>query len=210
MARSNASSGPPTMIESVPASAPTCPPETGASSIEKPLSPSRSANDRVAIGSIVLMSITSEPEAAPSATPSAPSSTSSTSGVSGSIVTITSEARATSAGLEAHEAPSATSASTGGAERECTVSGNPADNRWRAIGAPMTPRPTNPTLSRRSLTRSALPDGAVGDAERLVDDPEALGQLLLRDRQRRVGHDPVEPDHREQPALVQVLGDGLH
>src|SRR5262245_2715333 len=204
-ARSNASSGPPTMIESVPASAPTWPPETGASSIETPFSPSRSANDRVAIGSIVLMSITSEPGAAPSAAPSAPSSTRSTSGVSGSIVTITSEARATSAGLEAHEAPSATSASTGGAGRECTGSGNPADSRWRAIGAPMTPRPTNPT---RSVTR--LGDRLIGDAERLVDDPEALGQLLLGDRQRRVGHDPVEPDHREQPAFVQMLGDRLH
>ena len=75
------------------------------------------------IGWIVLMSITSEPAAAPSATPASPNSTSSTSGVSGSIVITTSERRPSSAGVEARAAPSPTSSSTGGAERECTVSG---------------------------------------------------------------------------------------
>ncbi len=111
------------MIESVPASAPTCPPETGASSIATSFAASRSANPRVRIGSIVLMSITSEPAVAPSATPASPNSTSSTSGVSGTIVITTSDADATSAGERARAAPSDTSASTGGAERDCTVSG---------------------------------------------------------------------------------------
>jgi len=104
----------------------------------------------VRIGSIVLMSITSEPAVAPSANPASPNSTSSTSGVSGTIVMTTSDADAASAGVEARAAPSATSASTGGAERECTVSGCPAASRCRAIGAPITPSPMKPT---RSVTR---------------------------------------------------------
>ena len=83
------------------------------------------------------MSTTSEPAAAPSATPSGPNSTASTSGVFGSIVIVTSDAPATSAGEEARAAPSDTSSSTGGAERECTVSGNPAASRFRAIGLPI-------------------------------------------------------------------------
>ena len=69
------------------------------------------------------MSIRSEPAAAPSATPDAPNSTSWTSGVSGTIVITTSESEASSAGVDARAAPSATNASTGGADRECTVSG---------------------------------------------------------------------------------------
>ena len=75
------------------------------------------------------MSITSEPVVAPSATPASPNSTSSTSGVSGTIVMITSDAAATSAGVVPRRAPSPTRASTGGAERECTVTGCPAATR---------------------------------------------------------------------------------
>ena len=53
------------MMESVPSIAPRSPPETGASSISTSCAASRSAIARVGPGSIVLMSITSEPAAAP-------------------------------------------------------------------------------------------------------------------------------------------------
>ena len=86
------------MMESVPSMAPRSPPETGASSISTSCAASCSAIARVGPGSIVLMSITSDPAAAPAATPSSPSITCSTSGVSGSIVMTTSDAPATSAG----------------------------------------------------------------------------------------------------------------
>ena len=47
----------------------------------------------------------------------------SSSGAPRGRILVTSEARATCAGESARPAPSATSSSTGGAERECTVSG---------------------------------------------------------------------------------------
>ena len=147
VARANASSVPPTMIESAASIAPFSPPLTGASSIATSFAANASAITRVGPGSIELMSTTSDPGAAPSSTPPPPERTCSTSVVSGSIVIVMSLASATAAGPSALAAPASTSSSTGPSEREYTVSGKPAASRFRAIGLPMMPRPMNPMRS---------------------------------------------------------------
>jgi hypothetical protein len=116
-ARSNASSGPPTMIDSAASIAPFSPPETGASSIGTSFPASRSANRRVGTGAIELMSITSDPSRTPSATPPSPKSAASTSGVSGHIVMTMSLAAATPAEEPPRAAPASTSSSTGAGTR---------------------------------------------------------------------------------------------
>ncbi len=67
---------------SVPLAAPSLPPLTGASSMAMPFSFSAAAICRVALGLIVLQSITSVPGLAPWIMPFSPSTTASTSGVS--------------------------------------------------------------------------------------------------------------------------------
>ena len=89
------------MIESAASIAPFSPPLTGASSIATSFAANASAITRVGPGSIELMSMTSDPDAAPSSTPPAPVSTCSTSVVSGSIVIVMSLAAATAAGPSA-------------------------------------------------------------------------------------------------------------
>ena len=108
------------MIDSVPAFAPTSPPETGASSIATSFDARRSANERVAIGSIVLMSIRRMAAAPPP--PDAEQHELDVGRVGHHRDHDIGE-RGDSAGVDARAAPSATSASTGGADRECTVSG---------------------------------------------------------------------------------------
>ena len=58
-ARSNASEGPPTMIDSVPSRAPTSPPDTGASNAVAPSSDAASKTALATAGAIELMSIRS-------------------------------------------------------------------------------------------------------------------------------------------------------
>src|SRR6266508_2955143 len=50
-------------------------------------------------------------------------------------------------------------------------------------------------------------DGLVGDVEGAIDDPEALRQLLLGDRQRRIRVDRVVGDHRVQVVVPEELSD---
>ena len=109
--RSSTSASPPTMIESVPLSAPVIPPLTGPSSMWTPFSASFDATSLVTAGDIVLMSMTTEPASAPSATPFAPRMTSSTSGESFTIVIVNSLPSAASLADPAGFAPAATTSS---------------------------------------------------------------------------------------------------
>ena len=84
--RSNTTSGPPTMIVSVPAFTPTSPPETGASRQSQPGAFMRFAKSFVSIGEIELMSTTVLPFESPAATPPSANSTFATSGVPGTNV----------------------------------------------------------------------------------------------------------------------------
>ncbi len=120
--RSNTSCFPPTMIERVPAFAPTSPPLTGASSISMPRAASASAISRVTDGEMVDMSITTEPGRAPSTIPFGPRTTCRTSGESVTIVMITSLRAATSAGEAPSCAPYETTSSIPGRLRFHTVS----------------------------------------------------------------------------------------
>jgi hypothetical protein len=70
--RSSTSSSPPTMIDSVPASAPWNPPDTGASSIAMPRSASAAAKRRVSTGEMELMSTRVLPGRIVSASPPDP------------------------------------------------------------------------------------------------------------------------------------------
>ena len=89
------SSSPPTMMESVPASAPAAPPETGASNMWMPSAASSSAMATVNHGSDELMSIRTLPGSKPSARPSAPNVASRTSALAGSMVMTASHTAAT-------------------------------------------------------------------------------------------------------------------
>ena len=139
------------MMESVPASAPWKPPETGASSMATPRSASAAAKRRVSTGDIELMSSRMLPGRIASARPGSPKSTASTSGVSGSMV-MTTSAFAAFVMEPARTAPSATSASTAAWFRSCTAGLKPALSRFAAMGRPMTPSPMNPMLSDRPLS----------------------------------------------------------
>ena len=144
--RSSTSASPPTMIESVPLSAPVIPPLTGPSSMWTPFSASFDATSLVTAGDIVLMSMTTEPASAPSATPFAPRMTSSTSGESFTIVIVNSLPSAASLADPAGFAPAATTSSIFDAVRFQHVTSKPFLTKFMHIGFPMRPRPMNPTL----------------------------------------------------------------
>ena len=142
------------------------PPETGASSMSTPRSPSAAAIVRVTDGSIVLVSIATRPDCAPASTPSLPSSTCSTSAVPVSIVKTASHAAASAAGRwSASGAPLDERRGGVGAGGAQTVSSWRARSRLSAIGRPMAPRPMKPTrigwsvplpdVSRRASTVTA-------------------------------------------------------
>jgi hypothetical protein len=153
-----AAASPPTMMERVPLMAPISPPLTGASSIVAPREAARPASRRATSGAILLQSMTIVPRCRALKTPSGPSSTRSTSGESGTIVKMRVACRATSAGELARAAPAATTSSTGSGLRLCTTSGNPAFNRFFAMGRPISPSPMNPIVSAmaRSIVRAEL------------------------------------------------------
>src|SRR5262249_47792864 len=146
-ARSKADSSPPTMIDSCALIAPISPPLTGASSIAPPLSATSFASRWVAVGEILLMSMTIAPRGSVERTPSCPVSTNSTSDVSGTIVMTIVDCRATSAGDVPALAPAAATSSTAPRLRLWTTSENPALMRFFAMGLPMTPSPTKPIVS---------------------------------------------------------------
>ncbi len=133
------------MIDSVAFLAPTSPPETGASRYSHPMSLMRCANDLVAIGEMELMSTTVLPLVSPAATPFSANSAFSTSGVSGTMRNTMSARSATPRALVQMVA---LLPATGGGTLPSvwTNSWWPAAIRWPAIGAPMMPRPTKPSL----------------------------------------------------------------
>src|SRR6516225_6309626 len=142
---SKAACGPPTMIVSEAALAPTSPPETGASRYSQPSAVMRRAKSLVAIGEMELMSTTILPGVSPSATPLLPNSAASTCGVSGTMVITTSELAATSLPDAQTFAPPPVS-SSGTLPRSKTESACPPFSRCPAMGRPMIPRPINPTF----------------------------------------------------------------
>ncbi len=81
-ARFRASAGPPAMTARVPRSAPSEPPDTGASTQSTPSSAAWPAKSLVATGEIVEWSTIRSPSVMPWMTPKSPNTTSSTSGVS--------------------------------------------------------------------------------------------------------------------------------
>src|SRR5829696_4313093 len=199
LARATASASPPTMIDSVPFSAPCGPPLTGASSIATPRSAIVSARRRAALGAIVLMSTRSRPGGGFSAKPPAASTTSSTCGVSGSIVTTTSARAAASATLAAGFAPCAARSATASRRTSCATTSCPALTRFTAIERPMTPSPMKPTTAiphpqhqrRRPQAEIAAATGATdargGVAELAgVGDRAAARADVLEHRDARV------------------------
>src|SRR5271165_3949589 len=143
----NASSScPPTMSDSVPASARVIPPDTGASITPMPAGARSSASAFVAIGSDELMSSTTAPGVSAAAIPPAqPRMASRTALSSGSMVTMTS-ASANDRGEVAGSPPcSAMNRCCAPASLSRTTRGKPAAARLAAMRRPMLPRPTNPT-----------------------------------------------------------------
>src|SRR3990172_5780946 len=156
-ARSTSASVPPTMIVRVPCSAPSEPPETGASTKPTPPAASRAAKPSLAPGLMVEQSTIRLPARTPAARPPGPKSTASTSGVSERQTTTTSTAAARSAGVAASLAPSSTTAAARPGVRFQTVSGKPARARLAAMAAPIVPMPAKPTRSMRSSCPSPCP-----------------------------------------------------
>src|SRR3990172_1681548 len=157
LARSTSASVPPTMIVRVPCSAPSEPPETGASTKPTPPAASRAAKPSLAPGLMVEQSTIRLPARTPAARPPGPKSTASTSGVSERQTTTTSTAAASSAGVAASLAPSSTTAAARPGVRFQTVSGKPARARLAAMAAPIVPMPAKPTRSMRSSCPSPCP-----------------------------------------------------
>jgi hypothetical protein len=87
----------------------------------------------------------------------AASSTSTTSGEFGTQRIVTSLASTTARGSPASRAPKATAASIGPRLRDATATSCPASTRWRVIGSPIAPRPTNPTFIPPPALRAGLP-----------------------------------------------------
>jgi hypothetical protein len=143
--RATTSAGPPTMSVNVPATAASAVLPTGLSIIAAPFVAIAAPTLRVVSGSMVLMSMYTEPARIPSAMPSLPSATRSTSGASGSMVMTISLAAATAFGVVATLAPAASSFCIAAACTSCTVSRCPLPRMLRAIGAPIVPSPMKPT-----------------------------------------------------------------
>ena len=167
-ARSTASAGPPTIMVSVASRAPCGPPDTGESSMSTPRSPSRPAMVRVAVGSMVLMSMTRLPGRAPWTTPSGPSSTCSTSRVPVTMVKTTSLRPATAAGVGQTAAPAAARGRVDSARRANTAIAWPPFIRWSAIGRPIVPSPMNPSCICRPPARTVTCGGPVARSHLVV------------------------------------------
>src|SRR4051812_11912003 len=163
-ARSKSAGSPPTMMASVPFSAPTVPPETGASSCATPRSASRAAWSRASRGWIDAMSMNSVPRCIASAAPWR-NSTSSITGPFSSMHTTISAPRTASAGLPCTCAPKAASGSALARLRFQACTACPAAHRRRAMGKPMRPVPRTAICMAVSLNAGggaimAAPTGA--------------------------------------------------
>jgi hypothetical protein len=157
---------PPTMMVRVPSRAPVSPPLTGASSILTPFAANEAETLLVTLGEMVLMSISTSPSCAPSATPPLPRTTSFTASESVSIVMTTSTRSAVAFGEGEDDAPAETSSSTPGLLLLQTVRSNPDFSRFRAMGLPIIPSPMKPIRGSFMLRRRAsgryisMPSGA--------------------------------------------------
>ncbi len=154
---------PPTMIASSPVFARGTPPDTGASIMCEPTSFTRSASNCVTDGTPELISITTVPGLMPAMiVSSACASTRSTIVLVGSMVITTSDSAASCRSVSGASPPICCTKLFATSRREsltCTV--NPARTRQAAIGHPMLPTPTKPTLGlsaiSRHLSRRRLP-----------------------------------------------------
>src|SRR6185312_10474412 len=141
--RSYTALSPPIMNTSSPFSAPQVPPVTGASRKSTPRSLQAPASFRASSGDTVLESTSTLPFRRAANAPSL-KRTSSTAGGSLTIVIKTSLRSATSRGFAASFAPPRTKSSALEAVRFQMVRGNPAFNRFWAIGFPIRPSPIKP------------------------------------------------------------------
>src|SRR3990172_7533705 len=181
------------MIASWPEIAPASPPLTGASRKSTPFASQAAPIFRETAGAMELMSMTTDPGEAPSRTPFSPRMTVSESGESGSMVTTAFRPSALARGESLGSAPSEASSSTGARERLPTAREKPASRRFRAMGFPMIPRPTKPTL-RIDVTSSLLRPAARGDYTEEVRGVEARLLLDGRDESGEEADDPCIHD----------------
>src|ERR1035437_9051644 len=145
---SSSAGSPPTMIVRVPRAAAVVPPLTGASKTRPPAALSaRSTSSRLmAVAVVISMSIL--PGEKPFTRPWLPRAISWSSASAGRIVMMTSDARATSSGVDITQAPSEASASAGSRRLWKVVkTGYPAFTTHSAMGAPMAPNPINPIFT---------------------------------------------------------------
>src|SRR5712692_4234875 len=163
-ASSRSAASPPTMIASVAFSAPPTPPETGASMKRTPRSLRRAATRWDTAGSIVDMSTQSRPLATPSSTPPAPRYAASTWLDDGSMVTTRSDCLAASAAEPHAVAPSLTAASTAAGTMSYAITPKPLAMRFRTIGCPIVPVPTNPIFMKVSFLSTHPPRRRGGSA----------------------------------------------
>src|SRR5690606_18911129 len=180
------SSGPPTMIVRLPASAPLTPPETGASTRVAPRAATSSARERVRSGSEEPMSTSTVPGASASTSP-VPRTTASTTFESGSIRITAPTPSATSAAFSTNVT---TSASPGLGAVSWPRTDTPAAASLRAMGPPIRPRPMNPTAPGSPALEASgivglggeLGQDAFGHAERLERGGDAAVDRRLQQR----------------------------
>ena len=210
-ARSTSADSPPTKIVSVAFLAPSLPPETGASTMDRPCSLRRAAKSQLPEGAIVEQSTISVPARAPPATPSWPNRTASTSGVSDTQMTTISAVAAAAAGFGAVSTPRSSSAGARPGVRFHAITWKPPRARLAAIAAPIVPSPRKATRCC-SVMAPIVVDGAgeaqaqprlgprIGFFGRATARPlsERLGRQL--ERRARIGY--VAPGRRDPPGVA--------
>src|SRR5690606_5176320 len=179
---------PPAMMLSRPASAPSTPPLTGASTSRTPSAASSVAHARTSTALTVLIT-TSTGSVVPAArhparSPSGRSTTSRTCGRSGSMTTTT--GRATWAGVDATVARGSfpATACAFAAVRFHSATSYPAASRFRAIGAPIGPVPTNP-IDVPCILASTSPSTPVRRRRRRRRRPQVTGGGQAEERVTR-------------------------
>ena len=153
---SNASGEPPTMIVSLPFSAPLTPPETGASTRVTSAADNVCASSRVDAGSDELMSTTTLLGASAAAS-SKSRTTASTTVELGSMRMTTDAARAASTAVATPVPPFAANRSRAAGSRSKPVTRYPAPIRRAAIGEPMLPSPMSAMSGRAAVLIGVLP-----------------------------------------------------
>ncbi len=232
--RAKSAGSPPTMMLSVPSRAACAVRAIGASAKAAPRAPKAWWSSRASATGQVLMSTTVWPEATRAARPPsapAPRQTARTWGSPGRHRNTISARRATSAAEPAACTPSAASAASGaGRSSKATTVAPDFLARFRHIGSPMTPSPTNPstpavampastcpdfscTRGTRESPRTALPAWSTGRSDLVVDRQCAGGGLLhlsvsLVSRQGHPGRRRILG--RRQLGPVPAAADGLH